>query len=258
MKLPNSKPVLVVSHERSGTHFLMNSMAAEFGYVSKPFVNFDQPQLNINYFHPDSVLKYFVKTKSTRPDVIRKSHHQVAFFEPHIESLLEVLDIFYIYRDPRDVAHSFRHALNEWGWFEGPKVASASDFIRAAPAGQMLRFQYHQLPNMLERWRVHVEGWADKASRTPAIAAVKYSPITMVRYEDLDRRYDETMSEIASQKGWTRLAGQRPAIDQNTILKTNRNSETNVYTDSDVEFIKIQIGPTMRKLGYDNQNKSLM
>ena len=34
---PDERPaVMVVSHERSGTHFLMNALAACYGYVSRP------------------------------------------------------------------------------------------------------------------------------------------------------------------------------------------------------------------------------
>ena len=40
--------VLVVSHERSGTHFMMNSLAANFGYVANPFMNLDS-SLGVNF-----------------------------------------------------------------------------------------------------------------------------------------------------------------------------------------------------------------
>src|SRR5215469_1383683 len=43
--------VMVVSHERSGTHFLMNALASCYGYVSAPWVDFDRPTFNINYFY---------------------------------------------------------------------------------------------------------------------------------------------------------------------------------------------------------------
>ena len=29
------RPIMVVSHERSGTHFMVNTLAARFGYVSR-------------------------------------------------------------------------------------------------------------------------------------------------------------------------------------------------------------------------------
>lgn len=239
----DTKPVTVLSHERSGTHFLMNAIAAEFGYASHPHVSLDRPVVHINFFHPPSIAQFYAKSEADKAALIRKSHHQFSFFAPVIDAVLAHSHLFYIYRDPRDVMHSFRHFLNSWAWFEGPKVAVAGDFIRAAPAGQMLRYQYHQLPDMLDRWRVHVEGWLDAELQWPAIE--------VVRYEELVEDYDAVIDRIASAKGWTRLHGARPERDRNTVLKSKRASPSNAYTAADLEFFRTRIGPTMRRLGYE-------
>lgn len=243
MNEESRNPVLVVSHERSGTHFLMNTLAAEFGYVSKPHADFDQPVVNINFFAPTAIERFFTETHRNKPEVIRKSHHQFDFFKTVFPNVVKRTNVFYIYRDPRSVAQSFRHFLNGWNWFEGPKVDTAGKFIRAEPAGQLLRYQYHQLPNMLQRWRVHVEGWVD--------AAVRYPEITLVRYEDLNENYDDVVDAIARKKAWHRQYAERPKIDENTILKSQRGSSSNRYTDDDIEFFRQEIGTAMRKLGYD-------
>ena len=47
--------VMVVSHERSGTHFLMNALAACYGYVSAPWVNLCLPTVNSNSYYPPRV-----------------------------------------------------------------------------------------------------------------------------------------------------------------------------------------------------------
>lgn len=243
MKRADGKPVMVVSHERSGTHFLMNALSEEFGYVSYPFVNFDHHPININFFSPAKLAEFFRKSRDDKILMIRKSHHQFAFFALHIKDILANVHIFYIYRDPRDVMHSYRNFLNSWKWFEGPKTDNSSAFIRTPPAGQMLRYQYHQLPDMLDRWRVHVEGWIDAAAHHPEIVTVKY--------EDLDQKYSAVIEEMACRKSWPRGGGKRPAINDKTILKSERDSETNVYTDADLDYFRIRIGPTMRRLGYD-------
>lgn len=90
-------PVMVVSHERSGTHFLMNSLASEFGYVSNPVIAFDPPVVNINFFSPPTIEDYFQKTKGRRSRNIRKSHHQFDFFRPVISSIGSNIHIFYIF-----------------------------------------------------------------------------------------------------------------------------------------------------------------
>ena len=50
--VPGKRPVMVVSHERSGTHFTMNSLAACFGYASMPWIDLDHDVFNINYHDP--------------------------------------------------------------------------------------------------------------------------------------------------------------------------------------------------------------
>ena len=240
----DTKPILVVSHERSGTHFLMNALAAEFGYTSRPMVNFDHGGASINFYDPGSILKYFMTTEAQRPEVLRKSHHQVAFFERALRHVVKHVNIFYIHRDPRDAMHSFRHAMFGWKWFEGPRVETAGEFIRAAPCGQMLRYQYHQHADMLERWKVHVEGWTAAAERFP-------ERITVVRFEDLEGGYDAALDRIAAARGWARQRGPRLEIDRDSILTSHRDSPSNVYTEADLAWFRDRVGPTMRRLGYE-------
>ena len=58
----------------------MNSLAACYGYVSKPWVNFDQNSLDINYYHP-TVVREALLTLAERPMAnIVKSHHPAEFF----------------------------------------------------------------------------------------------------------------------------------------------------------------------------------
>lgn len=243
MNQPARLPLMVVSHERSGTHFLMNALAAEFGLSASPPVHLDRPAITLNFYSPGAVAAFFAKTRNRKVDSIRKSHHQLAFFAEQLEDILAHIRIFYIYRDPRDVAHSFRHFLNALKWFEGPKLAQAGAFIRAAPAGQLLRYQYHQLPDMLDRWRVHVEGWLDAAER--------YPQITTVSYEELDRDYDAVLDRFAAANGWSRRHAKRPQIDENAILKSRRECPSNVYSEADLDYFRIRVGPLMRRLGYE-------
>ena len=47
-----SKLLIVCSHERSGTHFLMNSISNNSNYTVKPFLNFDTMPLGdiVNFY----------------------------------------------------------------------------------------------------------------------------------------------------------------------------------------------------------------
>src|SRR5438132_1444947 len=101
-----SKKAWVFSHERSGTHFLMNTLAANFGYIARPWFNFDY-ELGINFHAPAAIMKVFQPMHDKPVLNIVKSHHGYGFMAESIHYLLEQFHIFYIYRDPRDVMLSY-------------------------------------------------------------------------------------------------------------------------------------------------------
>jgi hypothetical protein len=234
---------MVASHERSGTHFLMNALAAEFGFVASPFLAVDANELKINFFHPQHLASFFVHSADRKIATLRKTHYQFAFFGEIIGRVLEHTRVFYIYRDPRDVSHSYRHFLNHLPWFEGPKVAEATAFIREVPAGAMLRYQYRQAPNMLKRWQVHVEEWLE--------AAAKHRSISVIRYEDLRDRYEETLKAIAERHGWAGRHQPRPSKVEHKLLMSRADPSTDLYSEQDLQFFNTEIGETMRRLQYD-------
>src|SRR6516162_5760778 len=87
---PDERPaVMVVAHERSGTHFLMNALAACYGYVSDPWINFDRPSLNINYYQAAEVREILLALGAQRMANVVKSHHPVDFFAGELPRLTE-------------------------------------------------------------------------------------------------------------------------------------------------------------------------
>ena len=179
---------MVVSHERSGTHFLMNTLAAAFGYVSNPWIDFDHEQVNINYYATNEVVELFTKLGERRLANTVKLHHQVGFFDDCLATITELFTVFYIYRDPRDVMKSYHRVVDRLAGAEGPKTASCGAFIRAAPEGHMMRYQTHQHANLLKRWQAHVEGWL--------AAGERHAGIVPIRFEDLDRDYQRTVDAL--------------------------------------------------------------
>ena len=55
---PAKKNCIIVSHERSGTHFLMNTLALNFGYISEPWINLDF-ETGMNFHAPGALLAFF-------------------------------------------------------------------------------------------------------------------------------------------------------------------------------------------------------
>src|SRR6516164_3019479 len=84
--------VMVVSHERSGPHFLMNALAACYGYVSAPWVNLDLPTVNINYYYPPRVRDTLLALAARPMANVVKSHHPADLFAAELPRLTERYD----------------------------------------------------------------------------------------------------------------------------------------------------------------------
>lgn len=236
---------IVVSHERSGTHFLMNSLAAGFGYISEPFINFDQPEVNINYFRPSSIAGYFKRFEDKPLANTVKSHHPVEFFDGILERLTRRYTVFYIYRDPRDTMLSLWEFLHKLDWREGPKLDRCRHFIRAEPSGRLLRYQLHQYPNMLKRWEAHVRSWLHAAEDNPEVVPVAY--------EALNEDYAGTLKRLAERLGIELVSLERPSRTRNVVLPSTLNGQhrwSDHFNEADMAFFEREAGETMQRLGY--------
>jgi hypothetical protein len=205
------RPIMVVSHERSGTHFMMNAMALCFGYISNPHVDIDRHQFNINYYHPQSLQTLILKLAALRAANILKDHHEFEFFSTIIGAFEGSIDIIYIHRNPADVLTSFWRFLNTWNWVEGPKVDTALEFAKTPPMGQLMRYQFRQYDTMLDRWANHVKHWVEASSRA--------RNIHIVRYEDLANCYDDTIKGLGAALGLKPRKIERPPRDQNVVQR---------------------------------------
>ncbi len=238
------KKAIVVSHERSGTHSLMNTLARNFGYISSPWVNYDF-ETGLNLHIPSDALQFF-KIVHDKPLLnIVKSHHQAPFFSEIVDYLADQFHIFYIYRDPRDVMMSFWRLLHANDWFDGPKTATPGEFMRAAPRGALLRYQKEQVPTLLHRWKVHVEGWADIS------AASGDQKIIMLRFEDLNLRFDETMKRLGQRIGRSVTSPARPSKAASVVQpgQGKVGGFRELFTADDCAFVRDTVGETMDRLG---------
>lgn len=186
---PNAtKKVIVASHERAGTHFLMNTLAYNFGYVSAPWIDIDIEQV-VNPFAPENFMLFLEQFEGKPVLNTFKTHFQADFFLPILDKLLSEYWIFYIYRRGSDVMESFTKHLNSYPWDAGPKVSDGEELSRTRPAGYLMRYQKTQLPNMWARFLVHNSGWKNLPE--------KYRDrIIYVGYEDLNERFEQTVRNI--------------------------------------------------------------
>jgi len=183
--------VLVVSHERSGTHFVMNSLALNLDYVSSPWINLDL-ELGINY-HSSVAFESLVNRLSGKWIAnLLKSHHEFGFYADWLSKFRNEFKVIYMVRDALPVLRSYHRFLQKTDWFEGPKIPDPSEFIRATPVGAMTRFQYQHAESITHRWCNHVQSWIQGG---PKLGDGTFLP---VYYDDLNEDFEKTMQKIAN------------------------------------------------------------
>ncbi len=187
-----SLPVMVCSHERSGTHFLMNSIASNSLYRNDPFLNYDLEPLGsfFNFHYPKDVSLFFTHLATHKCASIVKNHFDAGFFldvdGKYI--LRDLCKTIYIARNPIDAMLSYRRFINHLPWHEGPKGLGALDFLNAPPEGRMIRYQTHVAGTILDRWASHVLGWLKVAETEPNVL--------LVNYDQLDRDHDAVTRKV--------------------------------------------------------------
>ena len=178
----NRPTVMVVSHERSGTHFLINTLARAFGYMpGAQRLDLDTPPLPINFYAHQNLQGFSAQLAGHNVSNVIKSHHAADFMAPVIDDVVKGARVLYIHRHPADVMHSMWRFLKNLEWREGPDCATPAKLMRTPPEGALMRYQMVQHESMLARWQAHVNGWADLADAN--------QNIEMVRFEDLRDDY---------------------------------------------------------------------
>lgn len=244
-----TKPtVMVASHERSGTHFLLNSVSRAFGYMPvEQRLDLDATALPINFYAAQNVQGFFAQLQGHNVANLIKSHHDADFFAPVIEDVLKSVAILYIHRHPRDVMHSLWRFLKNIAWREGPASATPADLMRAPPEGGMLRYQMVQCETVLARWAHHVSGWHALARDYGST----HKGVHLVAYEDLRDDYAAVMKRLGAD-----VIGEAPGDltmpDKNTgvVVPQSMDGSSMPWADEDLAWIGAHAGDAMKALGY--------
>lgn len=174
------RPAIVFSFMRSGTHFLMNTLARNFGYIADPWLALENAP--INFFYAPSVDRLFELIARRRYRNLAKSHHTSEFFGDALAKSRGTVDLFYIYRHPAHCLKSYRTFLPTWPGAGGTACDSLLKFMGSKPAPYHSPLVWTGSATMLDYWVDHVRGWLTLAKTTKAIH--------VVRYEDLKCRFD--------------------------------------------------------------------
>ncbi len=187
-------PVMVSSHERSGTHFVINSIANNSAFRNDPHLNYDTTPLGSfhNFHDSQAVLSFFGYLCEQKCASVIKSHFSPGFFLDDSGKLLlsGLCKTIYIARNPLEAMISYHRFVNYFPWYEGPRAKRPIDFLKAAPEGRMLRYQSMQVDTILERWAFHFLSWL-------AIAAANPNDVLVVNYKDLDRDHAAETKKIS-------------------------------------------------------------
>ena len=213
-------PLMISSHERSGTHFLINSIALNSKFTNNPLIHFDNNFLGalINFYSSKSIMNFFHFLVEKKCSSIVKNHFASEFFvdDKNDNFILEQLKIIYIARDPFYALASYCRFINFLSMKEGPRTDNLMMFIKSEPRWNMIRYQDSQYPSVAERWANHVLGWHR--------LSLKHKNVCFVTYRDLDENYFETIEKIfeflqvpAERKF------ERPDANKNTVRIPNLN-----------------------------------
>ena len=211
------KKLAVISHERSGSSFLINSIGGhfpdyllEFGEDNK-HQRVDIDALGWNFADPEEMRNFLSDSRFHDVAISNpfKSHHHFDYFKPVWDYVVDQFKVIYIYRGGRDVLTSFWRHVRKQGFLWGPQTFTVGDFMRAKPSGGVCRYDASPPPqNMVDRWQQHILSWMNPMKEE----------ICYVSYEELSLEFDQTIHrigrylemDITGWKGKPKLSGVHP------------------------------------------------
>lgn len=232
------RPILIISHECSGWHFLANAIAFNSDYSNE--------QIDFPLTTDKNRLESFLVQQTNNGNRIYKSHHDFCALEPVWPLIRQKFHILYLIRDGRDIMVSCFYYFNKY---------SDRDFFRSETVGNMMRTNpegkgkgFHEcywcrpVKNMADRWAKHVLGYLLK--QYPFFYA---NGIQTIRYEDLSNFFDQTMYLVLGFLN-SDIDPSLPDLKKPTLQ--NIGDWRNHFTETDEVFFYNQAMDVMRLAGY--------
>lgn len=202
------KPIIVITHERSGTHLLINCINYEkkgefftIGYIPKSI------EYNLENYKHYTYKDIYVNT--FRKDSVSKSHHQVQFMLDYLDLLFSKYKVIYLKRELKDVLVSYYRFLKR----DSKEFPEFSEWIFMNPNDVGLNYvapypDPHIIiepTNYIDRWWLHLEGW------------LKYSENMLVlNYEDILGDFKTTKEKIENYIG-KKISDNIPDINDKSL-----------------------------------------
>lgn len=255
------KKVLVASFQRSGTHFLINTLASNFAGIEDGWVDVVHAEDNkwvkglkpgnlcekireqLIEVYPDSEIRQCVKT-----------HFQAYFFERIMDQLRERYELLYIVRDPRDTIAACYNYYNKTNYEVFVRESDFSKFLRAElwdvrTETQPYSYSYVKPKNILDKWQKHLLSWLPY--RDNGVTFVHFSDlkndlkgvIEEIEKKTSLRRQNESVTEVTIAD--TRY---RPDFDDSSLERGRIGAWRNYFKPEDLKFLQSQLLDEVKKV----------
>jgi Sulfotransferase domain len=222
------KKILVISHERSGTHLLINAIAFNTKQYNTGFEE-------IHGVDPDVIL---AKIKEDSKAKILKSHHTLDVLDPILEEILQHCVVFYISREGKDtLASCYNHYVK---YYDDADYASFDEFLRGKHAPKFITDNYmlpgQEYKNMPDKWAQHTSNWTKKA-------AERFGQIYHLTYEQLLGDFNTCLDLICNALGEKRPTNPRkPGLHDIAVQpRAGRSGDwVNFFDQDDLDFFNEQ------------------
>jgi hypothetical protein len=181
---------IILSHQRSGTHFLQASLSSHPAIHGRDefLMHFRCPASRPGREHDAKLISYDLRNRPGFHNIAIVMYSQVELYEQHIGSIFDV-KVIHLLRDPRDVARSYAQMMSDKGvlgikyrphYSLGDSAALATPVVDAIAEHKVSR-----IAELQERFREKLAGHGD---------------ILTLQYEELTgrRQVNELPDDLAS------------------------------------------------------------
>ena len=240
--MKNKKNIIVVSHPRSGTHFLITSILDGLNGVQRPGgrEHLNMPTMEGEYkkgirYKKTELLKNYRKKindylntcpTSSKPLII-KSHHDIRFFDDWV---FDKFNVVYIHRCPLDTLTSLYHYYHheDTKHAEFPRGKSVQEFLFEVPSLEWATYSYtyKNYNNNVETLKDHHKEWLQNKCIN-----------LNVKYEELKHSYMETLNTISEFLGLTISNYNQPGLTGVCKRKGITGDYVNLLSEDQIQRI---------------------